>query len=423
MTILLYFILGSGWIVTVIRLLICSVGSDLSVIMQMRQQSKSKKQNKRQHLPSISVLVPAFNEELTIARTLKSIIASDYPKSKAEIIVINDGSKDNTAAIVRQFQKEHKDTFKIRLINRPNKGKARALNYAMKRCAKGRIIMCLDSDTVFNPQALRNAAQYFRNRQTIAVCCYADIIEDGSILALTQRIEYIIGYRIKSANTQFGVNFIIPGTGSAFRRSILKRVNYYESNTLTEDLDLTLKIMTKKRKKEKVVYAADVIASTEAVHNFSALLKQRYRWTYGRAQVFAKYKHLFFSRDRSYDKRLTWGMLPFTLIQDFSFLLSPIATIYFIYYAIAYHYTQFLTGGIIVMTAFLILSVWSVGHLSIRQKLRLSYYAVPMYLLIYLTAFAEYYALIKSLVGFNKLKKSLTAKHVIWQSPERKAAV
>lgn len=351
------------WIISIIRILVNSVSSDILTIQQLRNRHKSK--GRRRNIPTFSILIPAYNEELTIERTLESALTNQYPKSKVEIIVVNDGSIDGTREVVKRFQREHKDGFKIRLINRPNMGKARALNYAIKHCAKGRLIVCLDADTTLNRFALANATHYFRDRDTVALSCYADIIEDGTILGLAQRIEYIIGYRIKSGHTQLGANYIIPGTGSVFRRSILKRVRYYESNTLTEDLDLTMKIMANKRKNERIDYARDVVAYTEAVHSLSALFIQRYRWTYGRAQVFAKHINLFFSTKPGHDKRLTWGTLPFTLLQDISFLLSPVVNALFIYLALVHANASIISSGIIILTIYLTLSIWSVQHISV----------------------------------------------------------
>lgn len=406
------------WIISIVRIMLSSIASDWLIIQQLRQR-KAKVSN---YLPMMSILIPAYNEELTITRTLESVVANRYPRSKAEIIVINDGSIDKTKDVVQTFRREHCDGFKIRLINRPNRGKARSLNYALRRCAKGSIVMCLDADTSLNDMALRNTVRYFRNRNTVALSCYPDIIEDGSIMSLAQRIEYIIGYRVKSAQTQLGVNYIISGTGSAFRRSILKRVKYYESNTMTEDLDLTMKILANKRKRERIDYARDVVACTEAVHTVDALLKQRFRWTYGRAQVFVKYSRLFFSRNEQHEKRLTWGMLPFALIQDLSFLLSPLVNGFFVYYFIQLGNTALVRGGVVTMAVYLWLCIWSVEHLSVREKLRLSYYAPPMYILIYLTVIAEYYSLLKAILLAPTLKASLKRRHVTWSSPARAGA-
>jgi poly-beta-1,6-N-acetyl-D-glucosamine synthase len=404
------------WFVAIARLLLNSISSDLLIVKQLRTFGKSKSSR---YTPMLSVLIPAYNEEVSIERTLDSLCASSYPRSRMEIIVINDGSRDQTESIVRAYKRTNKIGFKIRLINRPNGGKARALNYAIKYCAKGSIIVCIDADTTLNKYALRNMTKYFRNKNTVALTCYADIIEDGSLLALCQRIEYIIGYRTKSGHTLLGANYIISGTGSAFRRSILKRVNYYESNTQTEDLDLTMKIMASKKKNERIDYARDFVSYTEAVHTVSALMNQRYRWTYGRAQVFVKYANLFFSRNTQHPKMLTWGTLPFTLISDITFLLSPIINIFLLYLALSFGNIAVIGGGVLTLTAFLVLSIWSVEHLTWREKLRLSYYAPPMYILIHLTSLAEYYALIKAIFSLRSVKASLNAKRVTWSSPER----
>ena len=407
------------WLITIVRVITSSISSDLMLF----KQARGRRQKSRYHLPTISVLIPAYNEEFTIARAIESVWSNDYPVSKFEIIVINDGSTDGTKEAVKEFKRTHKNGAKVRLINRPNKGKARALNYALRRCATGQLVTCLDADTYLNHKALRNAAQYFKNRKTVALCCYADIIEDGTMLALAQRIEYVMSYRYKSGHTHMGVNYIIPGTGSVFRRRMLKRIQYYESNTLTEDLDLTMKILANKKRDERIDYAPDVVAYTEAVHSMGPLVRQRFRWSYGRAQVFLKYSNLFFSRNSQHNKRLTWGMLPFSLVQDLAFLLSPVVALYLTYYAFHYGNLGMISGGTLAVAVYLAMCIWSVEHLSLKDKLRLTYYAPPMYLIIYVTAAADYYALMKAILLAPKLKASIKQRHFTWRSPERRKEV
>lgn len=382
-----------------------------------------QKKRKRWHLPKVSVLVPAYNEETTIARTLISLHKSDYPVSKMEVIVINDGSTDNTKEVVKKFKKDHKGRFKIRLINRPNKGKASALNYALRRCAKGSLIMCLDSDSYLEKRALRYAVQHFKDRNTVALSSNVNIVEDGTVLTFVQKFEYIVCYQMKKGQAQLGVEYIVGGIGSMFRRSMLQEVSFYDNNTVTEDIDLTMKIILNKDKKQKIAYASDSIVYTEAAHSLGDLMNQRFRWKYGRTQTFMKNSALFFSNRVNHSRRLSWFMLPFTILQDIFFFFEPLVLGYFAYLSVRYMDTSIYISAFIVLTAYLLFNIWDADHLKFRDRLRLTFYAPPMYLLMYVLSFAEYFALIKSLVLSHKLKSSLKMRNRTWNSPVRKGAI
>lgn len=412
-------ILLFGWAITLTQTFISSISGDIFILKQVR---KTKSKKKRDHLPMMSVIIPAYNEELTIARTLESVRASNYPAAKFEVIVVNDGSADRTKETVQTFKRENKEGCKIRLINRPNKGKARSLNHALRRCAKGRLVMCLDADSSLDRNALRNAAQYFRDRNTIALCGHVDVMEDGTILALAQRLEYIAAFRLKGGQTQLGVNYIIPGTGSVFRKNLFERVSYYEANTLAEDFDLTIKIIDRKKRKERIAYGPDVVTYTEAVHSVKALMKQRFRWNFGIAQVFFKRSSLFFSNNSEHMKRLTWGMLPFSILQDLAFLFNPLLIAGLAFYALRLNDLETVGMSVIGFSLLLSISIWSTAHLKSKDKLRLTYYVPPAYILIYLVIFANYAALLKTVFLAPGLKASITKRHFSWQSPERKRA-
>lgn len=414
-----FIIVLSMCLLNLIRLAAYLIGSDIYTLRNLKRQ----KTPHRWHLPTVSIVVPAFNESNTIERCLGSLINSNYPTNKYEVIVANDGSTDNTAEIVRQFKKNHKSTCKIRLINRPNKGKATALNYVIRRCAKSSLIMCLDADSYLDTDALRKGAQHFRDRNVVATSANVNILEDGTLLALTQKIEYLMGYHMKKGQDAMGIDYIIGGIGSMFRRGMMKKVSYYDTNTMTEDIDLTMKIFVHKNANQRIAFASDCIAYTEAVHTLSALLRQRFRWKYGRAQTFMKHSWIFFSTDPNYSKRITWFMMPFVLFQDFISFFEPFIVVYFIYIGVRVSSLSFMTSGIFFFGSYILFNIWSSDHLSIWERLRLTYFAMPMYILIYLTETADYYALIKSLFLMPGLKRSIEQRHFTWSSPERHKAV
>ncbi|HET9173749.1 MAG TPA: hypothetical protein VFN56_00530, partial [Candidatus Saccharimonadales bacterium] len=147
-----------------------------------------------------------------------------------------------------------------------------------------------------------------------------------------------------------------------------------------------------------------------------------YRWMYGRVQVFAKHSDFFFIRNRQYSRRITWFVLPYAVVQDITFLFAPVVVVYLLYFALRFGDLGLLTSGIAAIALYLSISIWSAEALKLKDKVRLTYYAAPMYVLIYLTTFADYYALTATLLRTYKIKRSLTQKHTTWRSPERKVA-
>jgi len=183
-----------------------------------------------------------------------------------------------------------------------------------------------------------------------------------------------------------------------------------------------MKILVHKARHQKIAYAADSIVHTEAAHSVRELMTQRFRWKYGRSQTFLKQSSYFFSRSECYAKRLTWFMLPLSLLQDIIFIFEPLVISYFLYIMIRYDDLTIFLSALTVITIYLLCNVWATDHLSIRQRLRLTWYAPPMYILMYVLSFAEYYALIKSLVLLPNLKRSIKKRHITWNSPARRLA-
>lgn len=412
-----YFILMLS-IYSIVRLGVYSFASNIQTIRQYRHQ---KAASKIYYRPFISVVVPAHNEGSVIVRTLESIQASNYPKSRLEIIVANDGSTDDTAAQVRSYAARNRNKVPVRLVSRPNRGKAEALNYAIKHRTKGSLVMCLDADSLVHPDCIKNSAQYFRNKTVVASASNVNIMENGTLLGLMQRFEYLFSHHFKKAHTFMNMEYIIGGVGSVFRRSALKSVSLYDSDTMTEDIDLTLKIIAKGNKKHRVIFAGDALTYTEPVLTYAGLIKQRFRWKYGRLQSFYKNRALFFSPDSKYSLQLTWFLLPVTLIYEVATLLEPLIILYVLYICLAYGSVETLGLTMVTFTTIIILNTWSSDHISIAHRLRLTAYAPAMYVLMYGLVAVEYIAAVTSAAQIHKLKSSLTVKKTTWKSPVRNA--
>ncbi len=418
MKILITYIIGMS-IFNIIRMTIYLVGSD---IYGIKSTKSGKRRAKRPYRPSVSLIVPAHNEAPVIEKTLECLAKLKYPKSKLQIILANDGSTDGTSKIIQKFIKAHKGEINMVLYGQRNGGKASVLNNTIRNKASGTLVMCLDADSLIAPDAVKKAVAYFRDRRVVALASNVNIIENGSILGLAQRFEYLIAYHMKKAQTIYGIEYIIGGIGSMFRRQKLEQVGYYDTNTMTEDIDLTMKIIARGNKQDRILYAADCITYTEAVPSLRSLITQRYRWKYGRLQTFYKNYQLFFARGNRYSKALTWVILPYALLMELLFVLEPIVVTFIIFVSIYYHSSITLMAALAVITSYILVCVWSSAHLSIKDRLRLSVFAPAMYIVMYLMSLAEYAALILTAIKLPNLARSVSGQRTTWISPERSGA-
>ncbi len=416
--IILLAILG---IMNIIRLTMYMIASDYYEIYRTLKTRKNK--NKRAYVPTISVVVPAHNEGVIIRDTLESLQASIYRKDKMEIILVDDGSSDNTATIARNYisklRRSGEDYFPTRVIRQKNGGKASALNNGIRNYATGKLVMCLDGDSLVDPNMVKNSVAYFRDRYVMAMASNVNIIEDGTVLSLVQRFEYILCGHMKKAQTAMNVEYIIGGIGSVFRRSTIRWVKFYDTNTMTEDIDLSMKIVGRGNKRNKLIFASDAISYTEPVHSLKALIGQRFRWKYGRMQTFLKNRAIFFNTGKEYSKLLTWIMLPFTLVQEFFLFCEPLVIGFLLYTSIRYQNPRTMIFVASIISIYLLLAVWSTEHLSKTEKIRLSVLAPTMYFLVYMLTLVEYLSLVMSVSKLPKLKASIANEFTTWKSPER----
>lgn len=236
--------------------------------------------------PFVSVIVPAFNEEMVIEATVRSLLASDY--QNFEIIVVDDGSVDRTSEVVRE---NFADEPRVRLFTEPNAGKANALNFGL-RYATGEIVIALDADTVFAPQTIGALAHRFYDRQIGAVAGNAKVGNRINIVTRWQALEYITSQNMdRRAFATLNCITVVPGAVGAWRRDLVAQAGGFTSDTLAEDQDLTLRI---RRQGYKIGYEENAIAWTEAPASLRTLAKQRFRWAYGTLQCMWKHGDALF---------------------------------------------------------------------------------------------------------------------------------
>lgn len=406
-----YFVVFFG-LVNLIRISIFLIGADFYLLKNL----KNKQGNT--YLPKISVVIPAFNEEKSIESTVLSVFENDYPKDKLEIIVVDDGSTDKTYLKVKDIAKSNliENLF---VITQQNKGKAHALNNGIKNYSSGELIMCLDADSYIAKDALRNAVKYFYDDKVVALASNVKIVKSNGLLNLVQIFEYIVSYQMKKALTVFQIEYIIGGVGSMFRKNFIEKLDFYDVNTVTEDIDLTMKILKNGGKEFKVIYASDVRSYTQSVLSIKDLVKQRYRWKWGRYQTFLKNKKLFFSTNKKYNKRLSWFYLPFAVYSDVAFFFEPIVLFFMMILIFVYHDITSLTSAVMVVCFFMSINILGEESLTLKEKIIYILITPFMYFLFYILSYVEYAALIKSWIKIPHLSKSLLENKSHWKPVER----
>lgn len=268
--------------------------------------------------PPVTVIVPAYNEEPVILRTVEAVLASDYPNMR--VIVVDDGSTDKTFDVV---EAAYADDPRVHLVRQTNQGKAQALNHGYK-LAESEIIVAIDADTIILPDSVSLLVRHFANPKVGAVAGNTKVGNRVNILTRLQAVEYITSQNLdRRAFERFNAILVVPGAIGAWRKSVVEEVGGYSSETLAEDADLTVAII---RAGYRVTYEAGAIAMTEAPETLSQLLRQRLRWSLGIMQTGWKHK-------RAIGEGNGIGLVAIPNILLFGVILSlfaPIADIVFI---------------------------------------------------------------------------------------------
>jgi cellulose synthase/poly-beta-1,6-N-acetylglucosamine synthase-like glycosyltransferase/peptidoglycan/xylan/chitin deacetylase (PgdA/CDA1 family) len=266
-------------------------------------RSKKRRPVAPNYLPRVVVVVPAYNEAIGIERAVRSLAEADYPDF--EVIVVDDGSTDDTAGIVERLALE-----RVRLLRKSNGGKASALNTGIG-ASSAPVVVMVDGDTVFEPEALRRLVQPLGDPTVGAVSGNTKVGNRGGLLGRWQHIEYVTGFNLDRRMYEvLQCTPTVPGAIGAFRRDALAEVGGVPADTLAEDTDLTLAIG---RTGRRVVYAENARAWTEAPSSFGDLWRQRYRWSYGTMQAVWKHKAALLTRD-SRERRIGRLALPYMIL-------------------------------------------------------------------------------------------------------------
>jgi poly-beta-1,6-N-acetyl-D-glucosamine synthase len=380
----------------------------IAPLYPINEYFKSRKRVKN-YSPSVSVLIPARNEEVGIKETIQSVLDTNYPH--LEIIVINDGSTDSTDKVVKDFIKEHKQKKtgqEIYYKMVPNGGKAKALNLALP-LATNKIVITIDSDSVMDTNTIRNMVKHFNDKRVASVAGNVVIGNRTKPIGILQQLEYLYGFYFKRADSLMNSVYIVGGAAAAYRRKTIMDLGGFDESIITEDIELSTRLQDKGY---HVRYAADALVFTEGPSDFEGLCNQRLRWKFGRLITFYKYKHLFFSLKKDHKIYLSFLILPIALFAEFLLFFEGILlTVFYVYTFYTNDYIP-LVFVIIFLAVVIVLQIISDPYT--RHHKNLLFVAPGAWILFYVMDVVEYQALIRS------LRKLIKRQDPIWQSWVRK---
>lgn len=275
---------GTGF--TVLFLLAIGLGVSRMVFMGVLATIQARRERTRvfdtAYAPAVSVVIAAYNEAKVINKTIATLLSSDYPD--LDILVVDDGSKDDTAQVVSAA---YGADPRVTVIRKPNGGKASALNLGIKQC-RGEIVVALDADTVFDPDTITKLVRHFADPAIGAVSGNVKVGNRNNPLTIWQAVEYITSQNFdRRAFDLLNCITVVPGAVGAWRKDAVILAGLYSSQTLAEDTDLTFKI---RKLGYRIVTDNSALAYTEAPDTLRDLAKQRFRWAFGTLQCLWKHR-------------------------------------------------------------------------------------------------------------------------------------
>jgi len=374
--------------------------------------------------PKVAVLIPAYNEEKVIERTVRAALNSDY--SNLRVIVIDDGSRDRTLEVARSAFAKEEAQGKVLILSKANGGKAAALNYGIEHIQDAELFVGIDADTIIAGDAISRLVPHFINPKVGAIAGNAKVGNRVNLWTRWQALEYITSQNFeRRALDVLGAVSVVPGAIGAWRVSAVREAGGYQLDTVAEDADLTMALL---RRGYRVEYEDMALAYTEAPTNANGLMRQRFRWSFGILQAVYKHSGVF-------ARKGALGFVALPNIMIFQILLplvSPLIDIMFavgaVWYFIQKHFHPDSTDPasfhklLAFFFVFLVVDFLA-SALAFALERRRPDDKEDVWLLsqVWLQRFA--YRQLFSVVLFKTLKRALEGRRFAWDKLERTAAV
>ena len=373
----------------------------------------------------VAVLIPAYNEEKVIERTIRAALRSSYRNLR--VIVIDDGSTDKTLEVARSCFPQEQALGRLLVLTKPNGGKAAALNFGLRRLDPDEdIFVGIDADTVIGRDAISLMVPHFRNPRVGALAGNAKVGNRVNLWTRWQALEYITSqnFERRALNT-LGAVSVVPGAIGAWRVSAVREAGGYQTDTVAEDADLTMALL---RRGYRVEYEDRALAYTEAPVNARGLMRQRFRWSFGILQAVYKHREVFARKGV-----LGWVALPnIVVFQILLPLVSPFIDIMFavaaLWYFVQKHFHPESTDPasfqrlVIFFGAFLIIDfITSAIAFALERSTPDTREDSWLLSQVWLQRFA--YRQLFSVVLFKTIKRALSGEPFAWDKLERTAAL
>ncbi len=268
-------------------------------------------------LPGVTIIVPCFNEEKTVAKTIDSLLDVDYPKDKLAILAVNDGSTDGTALALEAYR----GNPQISIVSKENGGKHTALNLGIKM-ATTEFVGCLDADSYAEKDALLRIVRRFDDAGVMAVVPALHVHKSRTVIQRLQKVEYVLGVFLRSVLAELNALYVTPGPFSIFRKSIFDRIGYYRKAHNTEDMEMALRMQSHGM---KIASAHDAIVYTSSPPTVKKLYRQRVRWTSGFLNNVRDYRYMLLNQKYGH---VGGFVLPMMLVSAVSVSLIVALVIY-----------------------------------------------------------------------------------------------
>jgi cellulose synthase/poly-beta-1,6-N-acetylglucosamine synthase-like glycosyltransferase len=381
-------------------------------------------QEAQSYLPQVAVLIPAYNEEKVIERTVRAALAATYPNLR--VIVIDDGSSDKTLEVAQSAFAREEDAGRVLILTKPNSGKADALNFGLEHLRDEEMFVGIDADTVVANDAISRLVPHFLNPKVGAVAGNAKVGNRINLWTRWQALEYITSqnFERRALNTMGAVS-VVPGAIGAWRVSAVREAGGFHTDTVAEDADLTMALL---QLGYRVEYEDLALAYTEAPVNARGLMRQRFRWSFGILQAVWKHRAAFARKGV-----LGWIALPnIAIFQVLLPLVSPFIDIMFSVGAIWYFVQKFFHPEstdpasfqrlFVFFVAFLVMDFLASAIAFALERRRPEAPEDPWLLSqVWLQRFA--YRQLFSVVLLKTLKRAAEGQRFAWDKLERTAAM
>jgi cellulose synthase/poly-beta-1,6-N-acetylglucosamine synthase-like glycosyltransferase len=395
-----------------------------AIFDRVRRHDYGRPGQESSYPPKVAVLIPAYNEEKVIERTVRAALNSDYPN--LHVIVIDDGSQDKTLEVARLAFAREAAAGRVLILTRPNAGKAEALNYGLEHLGDEEIFVGIDADTIIAHDAITRLVPHFLNPKVGAVAGNAKVGNRVNLWTRWQALEYITSqnFERRALNT-LGAVSVVPGAIGAWRTAAVREAGGYHTDTVAEDADLTMALL---RRGYRVEYEDMALAYTEAPVNANGLMRQRFRWSFGILQSVWKHREVFGRKGV-----LGWVALPnIVVFQILLPLVSPFIDLMFAFGAVWYFVQKYFHPEstdpasfqklVLFFVAFLVIDfVASAIAFALERRLPEAPEDVWLLSQVWLQRFA--YRQLFSVVLFKTLKRALEGRKFAWDKLERTAAV